>query len=60
MYYIVEVLIFSGLAAATLTKAEIIGKTVFKSADGSKTGLIKIAGVVCLLNALMNFSKLFQ
>ena len=58
VYYIVEILIFIGIGIYALLKPITLSKIVLKNENYKLTNVIRVLGIIALLNVVMNINKL--
>ena len=60
VYYIIEILIFEGLGAYILLKPAAIANVVFKRESPRIILIVRIFGVIAILNEVVNMIKFFK
>jgi len=58
VYYIVEILIFTTIGIYALLKPITLSEIVLKNENYKLTNVIRVLGIIALLNAVMNINKL--
>ena len=58
VYYIVEIFIFTAIGIYALLKPGELSKIILKNENNKLINIIRILGIIALLNAVMNINKL--